>query len=83
MRNEEIASYDLGQMHMGRSGLGVGTVPVYVRVQEKAGAIRVHWCRPMRNEEVASWDLGQMHMGRSGLGVGTVLVCVRVQEKAG
>nr|GEZ13998.1 hypothetical protein [Tanacetum cinerariifolium] len=26
MRNEEIASWDLGQMHMGRSGLGVGTV---------------------------------------------------------
>nr|GEX19463.1 hypothetical protein [Tanacetum cinerariifolium] len=37
MRNEEIASWDLGQMHMGRSGLGVGTVPVCERVQEKAG----------------------------------------------
>nr|GEW97295.1 hypothetical protein [Tanacetum cinerariifolium] len=24
MRNEEIASWDLGEMHMGRSGLGVG-----------------------------------------------------------
>nr|GEX73268.1 uncharacterized mitochondrial protein AtMg00810-like [Tanacetum cinerariifolium] len=38
MRNEEIASWDLGQMHMGRSGLGVGTVPVSLGVQEIAGA---------------------------------------------
>nr|GEX26951.1 hypothetical protein [Tanacetum cinerariifolium] len=37
MRNEEIASSDLRQMHMGRSGPGVGTVPVCVRVQERAG----------------------------------------------
>nr|GEV24100.1 hypothetical protein [Tanacetum cinerariifolium] len=34
MRNEEIASWDLGQMHMGRSGLGVGTVPVSFGAQE-------------------------------------------------
>nr|GEY61067.1 hypothetical protein [Tanacetum cinerariifolium] len=27
MRNRDYASWDLGQMHMGRSGLGVGTVP--------------------------------------------------------
>nr|GFA21736.1 retrovirus-related Pol polyprotein from transposon TNT 1-94 [Tanacetum cinerariifolium] len=26
MRNKDYASWDLGQMHMGRSGLGVGTV---------------------------------------------------------
>nr|GEY36833.1 hypothetical protein [Tanacetum cinerariifolium] len=31
MRNRDYASWDLGQMHMGRSGLGVGTVPVSCR----------------------------------------------------
>nr|GEX73197.1 reverse transcriptase domain-containing protein [Tanacetum cinerariifolium]GEY36553.1 reverse transcriptase domain-containing protein [Tanacetum cinerariifolium] len=34
MRNEEISSWDLGQMHMDRSGLGVGTVPVSLGAQE-------------------------------------------------
>nr|GEV12569.1 hypothetical protein [Tanacetum cinerariifolium] len=31
--SEDYASWDLGQMHMGRSGLGVGTVPVSCRTR--------------------------------------------------
>nr|GEY67987.1 hypothetical protein [Tanacetum cinerariifolium] len=38
MRNRHYASWDLGKMHMGRSGCSFGTVPVCVRVQERAGA---------------------------------------------
>nr|GEW40846.1 putative reverse transcriptase domain-containing protein [Tanacetum cinerariifolium] len=40
MRNRDYASWDLGQMHMGRSGFSFGTVPVCVRVQERAGAVK-------------------------------------------
>nr|GEV03631.1 hypothetical protein [Tanacetum cinerariifolium] len=36
MRNKGRATWDLGQTHMGRSAQGVGTVPVCVRVQERA-----------------------------------------------
>nr|GEZ54692.1 hypothetical protein [Tanacetum cinerariifolium] len=79
MRNRDYASWDLGQMHMGRSGLGVGTVPVscrYRRVSMGEGSV-------LAGKEVrgyASWDLGQMHMGRSGLGVGTVPVSCRYRR---
>nr|GFA06987.1 hypothetical protein [Tanacetum cinerariifolium] len=62
MRNRDYASWDLGQMHMGRSGQGVGTVPVSCRYTGDS----------MGEGDYASWDLGQMHMGRSGQGVGTV-----------
>nr|GEY87176.1 hypothetical protein [Tanacetum cinerariifolium] len=77
MRNKDYASWDLGQMHMGRSGLGEGTVPANFDILLCYLAIRVRSCRSMRNKDYASWDLGQMHMGRSGLGEGTVLVSCR------
>nr|GEW46220.1 hypothetical protein [Tanacetum cinerariifolium] len=35
MRNEEISSWDSGQMHIGRSGLGVGTIPETIDVSEE------------------------------------------------
>nr|GEU60198.1 hypothetical protein [Tanacetum cinerariifolium] len=34
MRNKGCATWDLGQMHMGRSGCSFGTVPMCVRVHE-------------------------------------------------
>nr|GEY89533.1 hypothetical protein [Tanacetum cinerariifolium] len=37
----DYASWDSGKMHMGRSGLGVGTVPVCVHVQERARVPRL------------------------------------------
>nr|GEX50335.1 hypothetical protein [Tanacetum cinerariifolium] len=43
MRNEEIASWDLGQMHMGRSGLGVGTVPLGIEGKRTWGGRGVIW----------------------------------------
>nr|GEV64569.1 hypothetical protein [Tanacetum cinerariifolium] len=35
MRNRDYASWDLGQMHIGRSGLGVGTIPNVAFVSSK------------------------------------------------
>nr|GEV11747.1 hypothetical protein [Tanacetum cinerariifolium] len=50
MRNRDYASWDLGKMHMGRSGCSFGTVPVCVRVQERAG-VGSESRPPMLNKE--------------------------------
>nr|GEZ41951.1 hypothetical protein [Tanacetum cinerariifolium] len=41
MREKDCDTWDLGQMHMGRSGQGVGTVPVLLGVHE--GSIGEGW----------------------------------------
>nr|GEW11977.1 hypothetical protein [Tanacetum cinerariifolium] len=57
MRNEEIASWDLGQMHMGSSGLGVGTVSVSLGAQKIARGEDISSTRYYKDDSCWSADL--------------------------
>nr|GEW13450.1 hypothetical protein [Tanacetum cinerariifolium] len=54
MRNRGCASWDLGQMHMGRSGCSFGTVSMCVRLQERVGEPIYPEYIPLENEHILS-----------------------------
>nr|GEW39337.1 reverse transcriptase domain-containing protein [Tanacetum cinerariifolium] len=79
IRKEDAATWDGGKGTWGGRARGFGTVPVCVRVQERAKKI----ASCMGKEDAATWDGGKGTWGGRARGFGTVPVCVRVQERAG
>nr|GEY07266.1 hypothetical protein [Tanacetum cinerariifolium] len=56
MRNKGCASWDLGQMHMGRSRCSFGTVSMCVRVQERAGGRKAYLLEDKQISSVRVFD---------------------------